>query len=109
MTQCEAIRDIHDRVRQCFTRHKFITFGDALSWWHETSYETQQLEIGEMQISQFSTDIMWLISFFGPKEPVDYKIMKTRIYALKATRDSEEVTNPSKIPPQKIRRRKRRF
>jgi len=116
MTQKEAIREIHDRVRQCFTRHKFAVYGDALSWWHKATYETQKLEAGEQGMSKFSTDILWLISTFGPKETVDYKAMTTRkVPALKPVAvahepDLAEVTNnPPKTPrpKQKLRRRRR--
>jgi len=121
ITQREAIRDIHDRVRQCFTRHKFVTFGDALSWWHKTDFETQELEAGEQGMSKFSTEILWLIASFGPKEPVDYKVMATRkVPALKPVavdnpedepEDELKVTDSQKTsrPRRKISRRRRRF
>ena len=113
MTQREAIQDIHDRVRQCFTRHKFVTFGDALSWWHKAEHETQKLEAGEQGMSKFSTDILWLTSHFGPKEPVDYKVMATRkVPILKpvAIEDEPEIADPPKTSrPRKKTRRRRRF
>ena len=114
LTQREAFHEVHDRVRQCFVRHKFTTFGDALSWWHDIPYETQQLEIGEVEISQFSTDILWLISIFGPKESVDYQAFKNqRITALKpvAVHNPEDIEKPvsskSSRPKRKTSRRKR--
>ena len=118
MTQREAIQDIHDRVRQCFTRHKFATYGDALGWWHKADYEIQKLEAGEQGISKFATDILWLISTFGPKEPVDYKVMATRkVPVLKPVKVVEqEITDESPVdPPKRSRpgkkktRRRRRF
>ena len=117
-TQHEAIRDIHDRVRQCFTRHRFTTYGDALGWWHEADHEIQKLEAGEQGMSKFATDILWLVSAFGPKEPVDYKVMATRkVPALKpvATIEDEPEIDPQDAPPKisrpkrKKTRRRRRF
>lgn len=117
MTQREAIRDIHDRVRQCFTRHRFTTYGDALGWWHEADHEIQKLEAGEQGMSKFATDILWLVSAFGPKEPVDYKAMTARkVPALKpvAVEDEPEI-DPQDAPPKisrprkKKARRRRRF
>lgn len=110
MTQREAILEIHDRVRQCFTRHRFAAYGDTLSWWHETSYETQKLEAGEQGMSKFITDILWLISIFGPKESVDYKVMATRrVPALKPVAvldpNDQEITSR---PRRKARRKTRR-
>lgn len=117
MDQREAIREIHDRVRQCFTRHRFGTFGNALVWWHEIDYETQKLEAGEQGMSKFSTDILWLISLFGPKQSVDYKIMATRkVPTLKsvAVADDEpeyeaKITTPKTSRPKRKTRRRRRF
>lgn len=115
MTQREAIQEIHDRVRQCFTRHRFTTFGDALGWWHEAEYEVQKLEAGEQGMSKFCKDILWLISVFGPKEPVDYSVMTTRkVPALKpVVEEDEEITqdDPPKTtrPRNKKARRRRRF
>ena len=118
MTQREAIREIHDRVRQYFTRHKFVLYGDALSWWHKTHYETQKLEAGEQGMSKFAADILWLVSIFGPKESVDYKVMATRkVPALKPVKvidDEIEITDspsPPKTsrPRRKTRRRRKRF
>lgn len=124
MTPKEAVKELHDRVRQCFTRHKFVTFGDAMGWWHEASYETQVLEAGEQGISKFGTDIQWITGLFGPKELVDYKVMATRkvpkLKPVKVTdEDAEEITvNPPKSKPKpntksqtkrKAGRRKRRF
>jgi len=111
MTQKEAIKEIHDRVRQCFTRHKFKIYGDALKWWHKADFETQKLEAGEQGISKFSTDILWIISLFGPKEPVDYKVMKIRkVPTLTPFKEIKEVTdNPPIFPKRKTRRRRKRF
>lgn len=119
MTQHEAIQEIHDRVRQCFTRHKFVTFGDALDWWHKAKYETQKLEAGEQGMSKFSTDILWLISIFGPKKPVDYEVMATRkvpmLKPVTIKEDEPEITdlqeNSSKTsrPKKKKTRRRKRF
>lgn len=110
-TQREAIREIHDRVRQCFTRHRFVTFGDALGWWQKTEYETQTLEAGEQGMSKFCNDILWLISIFGPQEPVDYKVMATRkVPALKpVTVEDEQITeDPSDPSPKTIRPKKKK-
>lgn len=112
MTQKEAIHEIHDRVRQCFTRHKFAAYGDALKWWHKASYETQKLEAGEQGMSKFSTDILWLISTFGPQEAVDYKSMAVRrVPALKlvAVHEPELTDNPSETRRPKRKLRRRRF
>ena len=102
MTQHEAIQEIHGRVRQCFTRHRFTTFGDAILWLHKTEYETQKLEAGEQGISKFSTDILWLISLFGPKEPVDYSVMATRkiptLKPMAVIEDEEIASDPQKDP-----------
>lgn len=114
MTQHQAILEIHDRVRQCFTRHKFIVYGDILSWWHETSYETQKLEAGEQGMSKFTTDILWLVSIFGPKESVDYKVMATRkVPSLKSvavlTNDQEIIDSSPKISRTRRKPHRKRF
>lgn len=115
MTQHQAIREIHERVRQCFTRHKFAEYGDALKWWHEVSYDTQKLEAGEQGMSKFSADILWLISIFGPTELVNYKIMATRkIPALKPVTvhdqdDQDEEIIPEIPRPKRKTSRRRRF
>lgn len=117
-SQKEAVREIHDRVRQYFTRHKFAVYGDALSWWHKATYETQKLEAGEQGMSKFATDILWLISLFGPKKSVDYSVMASRkVPALKSVKvldpddEAEEITDSPKTtgPRKKTRHRKRRF
>lgn len=118
MTQKEAVRELHDRVRQCFTRHKFATFGDAMSWWHDAGYDAKKLESGEQGESKFGTELMWIVSLFGPKESVDYKVMATRkVPALKfvAIRDADEdeeekiTTSPKPRARKKTRHRRRRF
>ena len=116
MTQREAIKEIHERVRQCFTRHKFLLYGEVLSWWHEIPYETQKLEAGEQGMSKFTTDILWLLSIFGPKEPVDYKVMATRkVPALKPVKITqmdeyeEEITGPPKTSRPRRKTRRKRF
>jgi len=114
MTQKEAVKQIHDRVRQCFTRHKFKTFGDALGWWHKVDSDTQKLEAGEQGMSKFSIDILWLTSNFGPKETVDYKIMGTRkVPKLKPVKivDEEESIKPCILipfPPKSVKKKKKK-
>lgn len=115
MTQKEAVHELHDRVRQCFTRHQFVTFGDALTWLHEEDYEIREMEAGEQGYSKFSTDIMWLIGQFGPTSQVDHKIIDVRkLPKLKTVKvvdpDDEEITTIS--PPKKAakkRKMRRRF
>ena len=115
MTQREVIREIHDRVRQCFTRHKFATYGDALGWWHKADHEVQKLEAGEQGMSKFATDILWLVSTFGPKESVDFKVMATRkvptLKPMAVVEDEPEIKNPPETtrPRSKKTRRRRRF
>ena len=117
LTQREAICEVHDRVRQCFTRHKFATYGDALGWWHEISHETQKLESGEQGMSKFAADILWLTSIFGPKESVDYKVMATRrvptlkhVAVLDPDDDQGELTgSPKTSRSRRKTRRRRRF
>ena len=91
MTQKEAARELHDRVRQCVARHKFKTFGDILSWWHKTDFETRTMEAGEQGISKFSTEIMWLIGQFGPKTKIEHpKLDSKKIPILKPIKISKK-------------------
>lgn len=134
MTQKEATRELHDRVRQCITRHRFETFGDILQWWHEEEFDVREMEAGEQGMSKFSTDLMWLVGQFGPKVQIDHKIMDVRkVPALKKVKpeelseieqedveyvragrsrmakilsDSDTETRPKKTPRQKTRRRR---
>ena len=115
MTQKEAVSQLHDRVRQCFSRHKFKTFGDALGWWQTEEFETREMEAGEQGMSEFSTDILWLTSLLGPTAEIDYKIMGARkVPALKrvkvhiddAGQEDEKKTRPQKTRRRKIRRRR---
>lgn len=109
MTQKEAIKEIHDRVRQCFTRHKFKVFGAALDWWLKEDYEIKNLEAGEQGISKFSTDILWLVSLFGPKEAVDYKFMEIRkVPTLTPKNIPKEITELPR-PRKKQKARRKRF
>lgn len=109
MTQHEAIRDIHDRVRQCFTRHKFKLFGDALSWLHRADYEIKKLEAGEQGMSKFSTDILWLVSLFGPKEAVDYKAIGVRKVPDLTPKDIPKEFTGSPKPRKRQKARRKRF
>lgn len=108
ITQCEAIKEIHDRVRQCFTRHQFVTFGDAFHWMHNEDYEIFEMEAGEQGESKFSTDILWLTSQFGPKSQVDHKIMDVRkvpaLKPVKVKESEDEADIPS--PKQKTQRKR---
>ncbi|MHA2279538.1 MAG: hypothetical protein ACXAC5_01415 [Promethearchaeota archaeon] len=111
MLQADAVQEIHDRVRQCFTRHQFITFGDAVGWLQQEEPEVRDLEAGERGYSKFSTDILWLASIFGPTAEIDHKIMGVhRLPALKPVKicdkpDDEEI-RPRKAPRRKTRRRR---
>ncbi len=119
MTQTEAIKEIHKRVRECFTRHSFLSYGDALGWWLNEDYETRKLEAGEQGMSSFSTDILWLTSLFGPKGTVDKKMHVRKVPALKPVRVCAEPDDADNIPidntsiavmapPQKTRKKRRK-
>jgi len=115
MTQSEAAKELHDRVRQCFARHEFETFGDALTWMHNEEFETLEMEAGEQGYSKFSTDILWLISQFGPKAAVDRKAIDARkvpklkpVKVLAPDEDDEEITTPPKVTSKKSPKRKTR-
>lgn len=101
-TQPEAARELHNRVRECFTRHNFKTFGKALQWWHNTDHDILTSEAGECGLAQFSNDILWLISMFGPTAMVEKPI-----YAQKAPTLSVSETVTTKIAPDKITRPKK--
>ena len=78
MTQEETVKELHFLVRQHFVQHQFETFGDALKWWHEASYEEQVAESGSLGISLFSSEILWAIAQLGPQHVLDYEIMKIK-------------------------------
>ncbi len=61
-------------------------------------------------MSKFSTDILWLVSQFGPKESVDYQVMATRkVPALKAVAvDDPDDQVEEVIDSPKISRRPRK-
>lgn len=109
MTQKEAVKEIHDRVRQCFTRHQFKTFGHTLHWMHNEDYEILEMEAGEQGYSKFSTDILWLIGQFGPNSQVDHKVMDVRkIPKLKPVKVFEPDDDKKSHKPVTRKRKKRR-
>lgn len=119
MNQKEAVKELHDRVRQCLTRHKFKTFGDIMTWWHNEEFEICEMEAGEQGMSKFSTDLMWLIGLFGPNAQIDHKIMGAKkVPALKKVKilmEAEEeedsaskTTRLTKKSVKKTTRRKKR-
>jgi hypothetical protein len=79
MTQKEAAKQLHLSVRQCFAKHQFVKMGDILKWWHDIPYETKVKEAGNLDLSQFSTDFLWLISTFGPEKKVDHQAIDAKI------------------------------
>lgn len=115
-TQKEAVREIHDRVRQHFTRHQHATFGDAVKWLHQAEYEDKELEAGEQGMSKFSTDILWLTSLFGPDEAVDHKVMDVKrlpalrkVTILEEPENEEQEVEKTSRPRKKPSRRRHRF
>lgn len=112
ITLQDVIPEVHDAVRQCFARHQFETFGDALAWLHEAAYEVREQESGSAGMPLFICDILWLISRFGPSTKVDHEIMDVQAQPLTSMAptptedDSEEA--PETIRPQRRRQRRRR-
>ena len=116
LTKAQIKSEIHDVTRQCFTRHKFETWGDALKWLREEDYDILQQEAGSLGRSKLSTEIQWLISLFGPTEKVDWDIVRIQkvppLEKTPATPDTdpasltEPVKNTQTAPRRKPRRKR---
>ncbi len=102
LTTSQIKSEIADETRQCFTRHKFKTWGDALKWMHEEEFEKLEQEAGSLGYSKLSTEILWLILLFGPNEKVDWDIVKIRSVPSLARILEKEEKKPT------LRRRPRR-
>jgi len=75
LTTSQIKKEIHDITKQCFSRHKFKTWGDALNWLHTAGHEIVEQEAGSIGQSKLSTEILWLIGIFGPNEKVNWDIV----------------------------------
>jgi len=73
MPPAEIRAELSDIVREFYLAHKFLTYGDAVSWLHEATYEEELDAAGKIGSSQFQTEILWLTGLFGPTANVDYK------------------------------------
>jgi len=92
VTPQEVKDQIHEVVKQFFDRHRdeLTTYGDAMGWLHETDCEVVRQEAGTIGRSQFSCDIIWLTSMFGPWAEIDFDTLKPKQRKLK----------PDYIPPE---------
>lgn len=103
MTQTEAAHNISQDVIRCLRSHNFQTFGEILAWWHNASHDSQTLESGSQGMSEFSKDILWLISTFGPDCQIEQDAFHIGVSRDLSTSDSDTSTPP------KRRKRRRRF
>ena len=102
ISQEEAVQEVHRQVRELFTKHRFVFFGDAIEWWHTTEFEDKESAAGSQGISDFSRDIMWLTSLFGPQAKIDHAIFDIR--------NASKTPKPPNLPKKSINnRRKKRF
>ena len=106
----EIKQSVDETVKQFLDRHRdsFQTYGDALTWLHETEYNQVRLEAGKIGRSAFSNDILWLIARFGPNESIDFTLLKP--LRRKKTPDPlpPEKENKEVEPPPKKRGRPRK-
>ena len=114
LSKLEIKDKLHDITRQFFTRHKdeFNNWGDALHWLHTTEFEKIEKEAGSLEQSDFRTDILWLISLFGPNVEIDWDVVHIRkVPSVEnedpAPKEATEIKS-TQIAPQRRQRRRRR-
>lgn len=116
--QLEALQGVDQSVAKCFSKQNFETFGEALSWWQNLDFEIVEKETRDIGRSEFSMDILWLISQFGPNTTIDKEALTEALKSAKKSKKSkksiEELPQEvvSQVTPmgklKKIRRKQRR-
>ncbi len=80
VTDARVKSEVHEITKQFFDRHenKLSVYGDALQFIHESTYEQNRLEAGSLGYPDFSKDILWLITVFGPQAPIDFDLLRPK-------------------------------
>lgn len=111
LSQEQGIAETHQCVRQFFIRHNFTTYGDAFSFLINSDSDDIKKEAKELDVSEFSRDILWLTGLYGAKTQIEKEFLKIEPKFLPKkekpeTSESKEVfINPKKTK----RKQKRRF
>ena len=111
LSQEQGISEVHQCVKHFFLRNNFDTYGDAFNFLINSDSDERKKEAKELDVSEFSRDILWLVGTYGSETQIEKEFLKIEPKFLPKkekpeTSESKEVSiNPKKTK----RKQKRRF